>query len=38
MEVDVVRCLSRRERHDNVPCKLNNVKMTFITLDKLRFV
>ena len=35
MEVDVLRCMSQRtsDWRRAVPCKLNNVKMTFITLD-----
>ena len=36
MEVNVLRYMSQRasDWHRAVPCKLNNVKMTFITLDK----
>ena len=36
MKLNVIKCKScERERTEkSVPCKLNNVKMTFITLDK----
>ena len=39
MEARVLRCNGQRESgwQRAVPCKLNNVKMTFITLDKIRF-
>ena len=36
--IDLTSCLRERKAKRAVPCKLNNVKMTFITLDKLRFV
>lgn len=35
---DRIKELKRKREQSDVPCKLNNVKMTFITLDKLRFV